>query len=361
MNNVDEKKVALLTLNYNAKEFIKSSVESILAQKYDNFELFVIHNLSSDGSADYVRKNYPKDKFPKVNLVAHQTNGGVGKGFNDVIRRIYKDFDYIALLDQDVKLDQNWLREAVGTLDKDENVYICTTLTLDWEGKVVDNAGGTIVNIFAGIFTGFLGDMKTEAIPPQFRKEDFPILFGIATAMLVRSSAFEEFGLYDEDFFMYFEEFDFSWRVILGGKKIICNPRALAYHFGHGSKPTKDMSLRLLKQTEINLLATYSKNLSWLYLVFILPPLFIARLLISLYYLPISSKITRAKISGLTIFAGRFITAYYYKKHLYVSRRRHISDRKAFTYNPTSVFTFKPILVSLLPWFKKISQVYHHG
>lgn len=349
----NKKTVALLVLTYNCEKLIKECLGSILNQNYKNFQVFVIDNCSTDKTVFLIKKYYPQ-----VKLIENPKNFGVGKGFNETIKAVLKKFDYICFFNHDVKSEKNCLKELVNTLNNHPEVEICTSLTLDWKGEKVDNAGGTIVNLFSGIISGFLGDLQAKEIPSQYRKDEFPVLFGIATAMLVRPSAFEKFGFYDEDYFMYFEEIDFSWRVVLGGGKILCNPKAIAYHYGHGAKVSKKISLKVLQQTETNLLATYVKNLSLSSLIIVLPVLLFIRLFMSLFYLPISPKITWRKISGIKAFLGKLFSGQYRKQRKFVSRIRKLSDCQVFSLNPTPIVSFKPIFSFMGNWFKTVNKIY---
>jgi GT2 family glycosyltransferase len=346
-------RAVLLVLNYNAKPFLKNCLESMLRQTYQPLEVWVIDNASVDGSANFVREH-----FPRVKLLVNRINYGVGRGFNDAVKKALKSFDYIGLLDTDIKLDRNWLKEAIGTLEKNPEAEICNSLTLNWDGTKVDNIGGTITNFFAGSSAGFLGDLPTKKIPRKYRTKEFPVLFVVATGMLTRASTFRKFGFYDEDYFVYFEDIDFGWRVSVGGGEVLCNPRAVVYHYGHGSKVTKNISLKLLKQTEINLLATYIKNLSTLTAVFVLPLVFLSRLIGSLFYLPISPKITIAKLEGLINFLAKLLTGKYHQQRKFIAKIRKRNDLEVLSLNPTPIVSFSPIFSTMKTWLKTIRDVY---
>lgn len=349
-----DKKVALLVLNYNSKPFLKNCVCSLIRQDYNSFEVFVIDNASTDGSPNFVKKI-----FPRIRLIETPKNFGVGKGFNEIIKKISKDFDYIGLFNPDIKVDKNWLRESVSTLNNYPEAEICASLVLDWQGKKIDTAGGRIINFLAGVFGGFLGGLSFKNVPLAYKKKEFPVFFGVITAMLVRTSTFKKFGFFDEDYFMYFEDVDFSWRVLLGGGKIYCNPKAIIYHYGHGSRPKKTLSLKLLKQTETNLLATYFKNLSPLFFLFIFLPLIFIRVLASFLYLPISPKITLAKISGICLFFIRIFSGKYWKQQKFVFFIRKLTDFQVLALNPNSLFSFAPLFLMMSSWFSLIGKVYN--
>jgi len=354
MSNNFRKSIALLVLNYNGCPYLEGCLKSLLSQTYKHFKVYVIDNKSTDGSVGFIKKH-----FSQVSLIENFENFGVGKGFNDAIKTFSKEFDYIGLFNPDIKVDKNWLKESVSTLDNYPEAEICASLVLDWRGKKIDTAGGRIINFLAGVFGGFLGNLPVKNVPPAYKKKEFPVFFGVVTAMLVRASAFKKFGFFDEDYFMYFEDVDFSWRVLLGGGKIYCNPKAVVYHYGHGSKPEKGLSLKLLKQTEINLLATYFKNLSSLFFLLVFVPLVVIRVLASFLYLPISPKITLAKISGICLFLTRLFFGQYRKQKIFVSYIRKLTDRQVLALNPTSLFSFTPLVSMMSHWFSLMGKVYN--
>jgi len=359
VKNKNEARVALVVLNYNGRNFLKGCVDSLLAQSYGNFNIFIIDNYSIDNSVDFIKKQYPRKLYPKIRIIENSKNFGIGRGFNWVIKKLIKKFDYIGLFNSDIKLDRNWLKECVTTFSNFQDADVCASFILDWKGRRVDTAGGTIMNLLAGIFSGFLGGLPVEKIPSQHKNQEFPVFFGILTAMMVRASAFKKFGFFDEDYFMYFEDVDFSWRVLLRGRKIYCNPRAIVYHYGHGSKPTKKISLKLLKQTELNLLTTYFKNLSSLAFILIIIPLLIIRILLSFLYLPISPKITLAKINGIYLFLIRLLSGKYSEKKKFISRIRKLTDREVLAFSPTPLFSFTPLFSTIGRWFNLIDKVYN--
>ena len=354
IKNRKEPKVALVVLNYNGRDFIKGCIDSLLAQDYHNFYIFIIDNCSKDKSVDFIKEQYRCSLYPKIIIIENSKNFGIGKGFNDTIKKLTKEFDYIGLFNSDIRVDKNWIKECVATFDKFNAAQVCASFILDWGGKTVDSAGGTIINFFAGVFGGFLGGIPIEKVPQEYKNQESRVFFGILTAMMVRSSAFEKFGFFDEDYFMYFEDIDFSWRVLIGGGKIYCNPKAIVYHYGHGSKPSKNLSLKLLKQTETNLLATYFKNLSYpsFFLVFI--PLVLIRFIFSLFYLPISPKVTLSKISGIYLFFNKLLTGQYKEKRNNVSHIRKLNDWQVLMINPNFLFSFKTLFLSVKPWCKLI-------
>ena len=350
---LNRKTAALLVLNYNCQSFLKDCLDSLLDQTGNSFQIFFIDNASIDGSVGYVKANYPQ-----VKIVENRENVGVGRGFNEVIKEVAKGFDYIGLFNPDIKVDRDWLSESLGTLEKHSEAEICAGLIFDWEGEKVDTAGGTITNFLAGVFGGFWGSRPVGELPPRYREKEFPVFFGLVTAMLTRADAFERFGFFDEDYFMYFEDIDFSWRILLGGGQVLCNPQAVVYHYGHGSQPKKDAYLKIFQKAETNLLITYFKNLSLPVLALVLPPLVLARVLLSFLYLRTSFKITMSKCAGVFQFLVALFSVELWKKRRVVQTQRVLSDFWVLKRNPSPLLAVRPLINILLPWVRRVNEVY---
>lgn len=288
-------RTALLVLNYNAARYLDDCIASLLSQTCEQHEVILIDNASTDGSAERIAV-----QFPQVRIIWNKANLGIGGGFNPGIRKaLAEEFDYVALLNPDIRLDPMWLAESLSTLRRNPQAQICASMSLDMSGKIIDSAGGTVLNLMGGIFGGYLGGRYYNELPPDLRERDFRVFFGLLTAMLVRREAFERCGLLDEDFFMYFEDIDFSWRVLLSGGEIWCNPRAMLRHVGHGTTKTQAIQLYILTNSEENLLATYWRNLSALTLFWILPILITMRLAGAGLYLFVSPRLAWGKFNAV--------------------------------------------------------------
>lgn len=349
----DAGSVAILILNYNSKPFLTDCLTSIAAQNYRNFTVFLIDNHSTDGSVELVR-----EKFPETKIIQNPDNYGFGKGFNQGIKKVYRDFDYIALLNPDVRLDKNWLEESIITFKNRPRAMISSGLVLDWYGGVIESAGGMIVNFPMGIFGGMLGDTYLKDLPEPYRTAEHKVFCAIANVILVRSNAFIDFGLFDESYFMYFEDIDFSWRVLLNGKEIWFNPKAVIYHYGHGAKKTEFIQLKIASVTETNLLATYFKNLSSLMLILTLPVLLFVRFFLSFIYCFTSPKVTPIKLKGIGIFLLNVIVGKYAEQRRAVQKLRKLNDFEVLSLNPGSLFSFTAPMKSLFPWSGWVRKVH---
>ena len=346
-------KIALIILNYNSRSHLPDLFSSLKSQTFKNFDTYLFDNASQDQSLTFVRQNYSW-----VKIVENKKNLGYGGGLYQAVEYLLqKKYDYFAFLNPDIRLAPDWLNQLFKTLRKDPKTAIVAPLSLSWDGKTVDCAGGSILNLAAGIFTGFLGGEKYQDIPSPFRLHPFPVFFGLTIATLFKKEVFLKYGSFDKDYFMYMVDNDLSWRLLLAGQKIICQPQALCYHRGHGSQKTRSLELKITGEAETNLLATYYKNLSLLNFLLLLPILTLFRLFFSLIYLPLSPALGLVKIKGILHFYINLLTLKYQKKRRFAQNLRQISDKKVLLQNPTPIFAFSPILKLLFPHLNQLTKL----
>src|SRR4030067_2615056 len=98
--------VPVVIPNWNGKHSVKDCLQALREQSYPSFEVILVDNGSTDGSADFVRK-----EFPEVRLVFHRENLGFAEGTNTGIR--VASGEWIATLNNDTIADREWLTEAV--------------------------------------------------------------------------------------------------------------------------------------------------------------------------------------------------------------------------------------------------------
>lgn len=109
----ENEKISVITLSFNGKKYLKSLFESLRRQTYENFETVMIDNASTDGSADFVKKN-----FPEVKIVKNKKNIGFAGGNDSALP--FCDGKYIALINNDMVADKDWLQRMHGALKEND-------------------------------------------------------------------------------------------------------------------------------------------------------------------------------------------------------------------------------------------------
>lgn len=211
-------RVTAAILNYNGRELLDASVPSLLAQTYRDVRAVVVDNGSSDGSPAYVRT-----RWPQVEVVELEHNIGIPAALNRAVSSAHCTF--VALLNNDLELDPSWLDELVRTLDAHPEAASATGKLLNFfDRSRFDGAGDVFTWSSAARPRGF-----GECDRGQYDRPE-SVFSPCAGAALFRRAAFEDVGLFDEDFFAYLEDIDWGFRAQLRRWESRYEPRAVAYH-----------------------------------------------------------------------------------------------------------------------------------
>jgi GT2 family glycosyltransferase len=206
--------------NFNGLDQIKDCFDSLVKQTYEDYVIVLVDNNSTDNSVAYL-----KEKYPQVKILELDTNRGFAGGVNEGIRfSLNFNPEYILLLNNDIECPENFYEEMVkGFKTPDTGSVACKMLNY-YNRMKIDDAGDFIKKKGSPYARG-----HGELDQGQYNDEEF--IFGAcAGAALYRASLFDEIGMFDEDFFAYYEDIDFSLRMQLAGYKCFYNPKAVCYH-----------------------------------------------------------------------------------------------------------------------------------
>lgn len=241
--------VSISVVNLNGKDYLGECLDSIKHLNYpsDKIEVIIVDNGSRDGSVEFINSNYPETRVI-------QNNKNMGFAFaNNQAARAAKG-EYVAFLNNDTRVDKNWLIELLRPIYRDKEVVASGSKVLSIDGKKFDFVGGMIN--FEG--KGFQIDYGVPADKDKYHLYSY-LPFVNGGAMMVDRRVFLETGGFDEDFFAYYEDVDFGWRLWVLGYKVVFAPKSIVYHHHHGtSKEFGEDKLRFLK--ERNSLYSVFKN-----------------------------------------------------------------------------------------------------
>lgn len=210
-------KVSIIIVNWNGEYLLKKCLDSALKQTYENYDVIVVDNASTDGSVEFIKNNYQS-----VRIIQNKVNYGYAKGNNIGIKSVQSDF--IATLNTDTEVNLNWIRELVKVMYADSTIGICASKQLFYnDRKRIDSAGIKLTPYCAGKNIG-LGEIDNN----QYKSKK---VFGAnGASAFYRKKMLDEIGLFDEDYFLYEEELDLSWRAKLAGWKCMFVETAIVYH-----------------------------------------------------------------------------------------------------------------------------------
>lgn len=226
-------KLTVVIVNYNVEHFLEQCLLSVRKASIGlSVEVFVVDNISIDGSVQMV-----KDKFPEVNLIENKDNVGFSVANNQAMR-IAKG-EYVLLLNPDTVVEEDTFSKVCGFMDDHPDAGGLGVKMIDGKGIFLPESKRGLPTpkvAFYKIF-GFSALFPKSKVFGRYHlgylnKEKISEIDVLSGAfMLMRKKTLDKVGLLDEAFFMYGEDIDLSYRIILGGYKNYYYPKTKIIHY----------------------------------------------------------------------------------------------------------------------------------
>ncbi|MEE9461557.1 MAG: glycosyltransferase [Bacteroidales bacterium] len=225
--------LSIIIVNYNVKYFLEQCLHSVQRASGDlQTEVFVVDNNSVDGSCAMVQ-----EKFPDVNLIRNDQNLGFSAANNQAIKK--SSGRYVLLLNPDTVIEEDTLVKCVGYMDEHPDSGGLGVKMIDGKGDFLPESKRSLPTprvAFCKIF-GLSRLFPRSRVFGRYhlgyldkdRIHQVEILCG--AFMMLRKSALDEVGLLDEEFFMYGEDIDMSYRLLNAGYKNIYYPESTIIHY----------------------------------------------------------------------------------------------------------------------------------
>lgn len=211
----------MIVVNWNGAKFLNRCLRSISGQTYTNFEIIAVDNGSTDNSVALLRESDLQVRVVELPYNTGFTGGNI-VGFN------IGSGDFIALINNDARVHQRWLEELLNPMLVDPTVGICASkLRIDGTDRI-DSTGD-------GITTAGVGFSRGHGEEPSRYHSVERVFAACAAGCLYRRKMLDEIGFLDDDFFLYDEDVDLSFRAQLAGWKCVYVPDAVAYHKGNAT------------------------------------------------------------------------------------------------------------------------------
>lgn len=302
--------VTVQILNYNGIRYLRDCLDSVLATDYNDFDVIVIDNASTDGSVEFVKKNYPQ-----VKLVENKKNYGFASALNknsDALRS-----EYIAFLNNDVVVESNWLGILVDYMEKSRMVAAANPKILFLQDRKEVNSAGGNCDIYGVGWNRGNGEIDSG----QYDRVE-EVFYANGAALVIRKDAWLDVGRFDEDYFLYGEDLDWCWRARLKGYKILYSPEAKIYHRWMGSGGSMIQLLEMHWMT--NLLKNYTPRT----LCAIAPKYFTLKMLKAAWLMKNGEELTE-KLAVFKAFAWNLKNfRKTWRKHSIIQLSRKMSDKQ---------------------------------
>jgi GT2 family glycosyltransferase len=213
--------ISVITVSLNGKKWLKQLFGSILASNYpgDKLEIIFVDNGSTDGSVEFVQGMFTNDA--RLKIIQNTANLGWSPANNQGMR-IAKG-EIIVCVSNDMIVEANWIKEIVKVMEADKHIGMvqCNSLSM-WDRSTPDS-GMNYLDRF-----GYSYSYASSKI-------NYEVFFAEGMAFAIKREVINKVGVFDDYFFMEYDDMDLSWRARLGGYKIFFVPTAKVYHARGGT------------------------------------------------------------------------------------------------------------------------------
>ncbi|POY36331.1 glycosyl transferase family 2 [Solitalea longa] len=223
-------KVAVVILNWNGQRFLEQFLPSVIQSTYQNLEIVVGDNASSDDSVEFVKAYYSQ-----VTIIENDKNYGYAGGYNKILSRV--EADYFVLLNSDVEVVPSWIEPVISLMEGDNLIAAAQPKLKDFKRKdhfeYAGAAGGYLDKYGYPFCKGRIFD-SLEKDNGQYETAD-EIFWASGAALFIKRNCFDLVGGLDADLFAHMEEIDLCWRLKNLGYKVVYCPQSVVYHVGGGT------------------------------------------------------------------------------------------------------------------------------
>ena len=219
----DKKKILIVVVNYNGFEYTCECVESLLKLSVENFYIYVVDNGSTDNSGKMIKDLYSQ----KIGFKSLPENLGVTGGNNAGIDyAIDNQYDYILFLNNDTTVETDFLDVLMRTSQESDNALVVPKIVCFYDRDRLDHWIGSDFNWW----TGRPSDHTVYPYDQPMLNVKCDIRVASTCCLLVPSELINDIGKMDPNYFMYYDDADFTIRASRAGYRMIYEPQAIIYH-----------------------------------------------------------------------------------------------------------------------------------
>ena len=255
------KKISIVIVSYNVSKLLDECLQSVArALQGIDGEVFVVDNHSVDKTIAML-----KEKHPEVKVIANEENVGFSRANNQAIR--LSEAEYVLLLNPDTVVYENTLHGVLDFMDKHPEAGGAGVRMLTREGHRAPESRRSIPTPWVAMLK-MLGATRRYYMSHLSWDEPGQIEAVSGAFFLVRRKALDQVGLLDEDYFMYGEDIDLSYRLLKGGWQNWYVPYDIIHYKGES---TQKSSFRYVHTFYQAMLIFFRKHYGHLSLLFSLP------------------------------------------------------------------------------------------
>lgn len=320
-------KISVIIPNYNGERFLNNCLLSLRKQSFNDLEIILVDNNSSDNSVELVKTNYPE-----VLTICLDKNYGFSKAVNEGI--LLSKSSYIILLNNDTTVEKDFVENLYKSITSKKKAFSVASKMITMNNKnILDSAGDLYTIIGWGINKGSGRNINSYNKPST-------IFSACAGACIYKRAVFDKIGLFDENHFAYLEDIDVGWRALRYGYRNYYEPSAICYHVGSGSSGSKYNEFKIKLSSRNSIYINY-KNMTLLQKIINFIPLCFGFFVKYLFFM--KKKYGKTYINGL-------ITGIKTRKKL---TRPKYSIFHIFDYIYIELSLIKNLFLYIIDWIKR--------
>lgn len=243
--------ISIIIVNYNTLKLTKNTINSVIEKTKDlDYEIILVDNASTDGSVEFFEKEY-KDK---IIFIKNDKNIGFGRANNKGIE-IAKG-KYVFLLNSDTLLINNAIKILFDFMEKNENCGVCGGNLFDINLKPAHSflrelpCLSSEIDSKLNFFSKIIRKIMNKRADFNYFKVEKEVGYITGADMMIRREILSEVGYFDEDFFMYSEETELTYRIKKRGYKVISVPQAMIIHLEGKSTIFKERKYHMILESK---------------------------------------------------------------------------------------------------------------
>lgn len=247
-------RVAIVVLNWNGADDAIACTDSLVKQSAFNPTIFLVDNNSNKESIGKLRQYISANPTFPITLIENTVNSGFTGGNNvGFIAALRSNYDFIGTLNPDAIADPSWIKELIDEFNTGHDVGVVTGILAREDHIHIDTTGEQYSTWGIPGPRGRDSTLDLASSKPEY------IFASTGGGFIARAELLRDIGMFDEKFFMYFEDVDFCFRAQLAGYKVRYTPKAIAYH--KLSASTNKVPGLAIYNTFKNLPMLYVKNM----------------------------------------------------------------------------------------------------
>lgn len=213
--------VSIIIANYNGEAYIQTCLQAVLKTAYDNFDVIVVDDGSTDTSKEIIKKIALSNK--KITFLENKKNIGLSRSRNKAIQKSHSEI--LIFLDNDTQVTPSWVKNIIKVLCFDKKIGGVQSKLVEFDKRDTIQLVGTKLIPY----TGWSVPLGRGAKKEKFKR---PIkIIGIGAAFAVKREVVDTIGLFDQHMVYFNEDLDYSWRIWIAGWKVLLAPESIVYHW----------------------------------------------------------------------------------------------------------------------------------